>query len=232
MTALFDHAIGISFLEAWTVSQGLSSTVPSALAMVFYPNGVFLWVVVVGLFLGNIGWWWLALVFASRIPMAWAFDRVVPTSLAHVSDRFHTPTFSIILTVLLSTIPMYLIFFTSFISTQLNGTFLFSLAWLMAAVSAIVLPFRRKSLFEMSQNRSRFLGLPVLSWIGAVAVVVLGYFSYNSFTNPAIGPTAGAARLIVLAVVLIPVVIYACSYYYNKRRGFDLRLLAAELPPE
>jgi amino acid transporter len=231
MTYLFDHSIGISFLEAWTVTQH-SSTVPSALAMVFYPNLILLWVITIGLFVGNIGWWWLALVFASRIPMAWAFDRVVPTGLAHVSDRFHTPTFSIILTVLLSTIPMYLIFFTSFISTQLNGVFLFTIAWLISAVAAVVLPFRRKAIFQMSDARSKFLGLPVLSWIGLVSVGVLGYFSYNAFTNPAIGPSAESARLVILAVILVPMVIYAVSYYYNRSRGFDLSLITGELPPE
>ncbi|MGD0638885.1 MAG: hypothetical protein ABSA72_12680, partial [Nitrososphaerales archaeon] len=233
MTYLFDHSIGISFLEAWTLSVGGgSSTVPSALAMVFYPNAILLWIITIGLFVGNIGWWWLALVFASRIPMAWAFDRVVPTGLAHVSDRFHTPTFSILLTVALSTIPMYLIFFTSFISTQLNGVFLFTVAWLISAVAAVVLPFRRKAIFQMSDARTKFLGLPVLSWIGLVSVGVLGYFSYNAFTNPAIGPSAESARLVLLAVILVPMVIYAVSYYYNKRRGFDLSLITGELPPE
>lgn len=232
MTYLFDHAIGISFLEAWTVSNNYSSTVPSALGMVFYPNVALLWVITIGLFIGNIGWWWLALVFASRIPMAWAFDRVVPTGLAHVSDRFHTPTVAIILTVLLSTIPMYLIFFTSFISTQLNGTFLFTLAWLISAVAAVLLPFRRKAIFQMSEAHSRILGFPALSWIGLVSVAVLGYFSYNAFTNPAIGPGAESARLVILAIIVAPIVIYAISYYVNKRRGFNLSLLAGELPPE
>ena len=232
MTGLFDHSIGISFLEAWTVTQNYSSTVPSALAMVFYPNVILLWVITIGLFVGNIGWWWLALVFASRIPMAWAFDRVLPAGLAHVSDRFHTPTLSILLTVALSTIPMYLIFFTSFISTQLNGTFLFTIAWLISAVAAVVLPYRRKVIFQMSQATSRFLGVPVLSWIGLVAVVVLGYFSYNAFTNPAIGPGAESARLVILAVIVVPIAIYAVSYYYNKSRGFNLGLITGELPPE
>jgi APA family basic amino acid/polyamine antiporter len=232
MTYLFDHSIGISFLEAWTVTQNYSSTVPSALAMVFYPNMILLWVITIGLFVGNIGWWWLALVFASRIPMAWAFDRVLPVGLAHVSDRFHTPTFSIALTVLLSIVPMYLIFFTSFISTQLNGTFLFTVAWLIAALAAVVLPFRRRSIFEASEARGRVLGVPVLSLVGAVALAVLGYLSYNAFTNPAIGPNATSARLVILAVVAVPVVIYAISYYYNKRRGFDLSLISSDLPPE
>jgi basic amino acid/polyamine antiporter, APA family len=232
MTGLFDHSIGISFLEAWTVTQNYSSTVPSALAMVFYPNVILLWVITIGLFVGNIGWWWLALVFASRIPMAWAFDRVLPAGLAHVSDRFHTPTFAIVLTVILSTVPMYLIFFTSFISTQLNGTFLFTIAWLISAVAAVVLPFRRKVIFQMSQASSKFLGLPVLSWIGLIAVVVLGYFSYNAFTNPAIGPSAESARLVILAIIVVPIVIYAVSYYYHKSRGFNLGLITGELPPE
>ncbi len=230
LTYLFDHSIGISFLEAWSVTQGNVSTVPSALAMVFYPNAALMWLITVGLFVGNIGWWWLALVFASRIPMAWGFDRVVPTSLAHVSDRFHTPTLSIVMTVLLATVPMALIFFTSFISTQLNAIFLFTVAWLVSAVAAVVLPFRRKAIFHASGGASRFLGLPVISWIGLVSVGVIGYLSYSAFTNPAIGPSTETARMVILAVFAAPAIIYAISYRYNKRRGIDLGLLAAELP--
>jgi amino acid transporter len=232
MTYAFDHAIGISFLEAYTVTQNYTSTVPSALAMVFYPSQVLLWIITIGLFVGNIGWWWLALVFASRIPMAWALDRVGPSGLAHVSDRFHTPTTAIILTVLLAMIPMYLVFFTSFISTQLNGTFLFTLVWLISAVAAVVLPFRRRSIFEGSQNTARFASFPVISWIGVISLVVLGYLSYNAFTNPAIGPSALSARLIILAIVTVSTVIYAISYYYHKGRGLDLSTLSRELPPE
>jgi len=232
MTYLFDHSIGISFLEAWTVTQGYSSTVPSALAMVFYPNSALLWVITAGLFIGNIGWWWLALVFASRIPMAWAFDRVVPSQLAHVSDRFHTPTTAVAMTVLISTIPMYLLFNASFISTQLNGTFLFTIAWLVSAVAAIVLPFRRRSLFESSRANARILGLPVMSWVGMISLVVLGYLSYNAFTNPVIGPDALISRLVVLAIIAGGAAIYAVSYFYNRSRGVDLKLLSGELPPE
>jgi hypothetical protein len=84
----------------------------------------------------------------------------------------------------------------------------------------------------MSQNTAKLAGLPVLSWIGVVSLFVLGYLSYNAFTNPAIGPSAFSARLIILAIVIAPMVIYAISYYYNKRKGFNLSLLSGELPPE
>jgi amino acid transporter len=149
-----------------------------------------------------------------------------------VSDRFHTPTTAIILTVLLAMIPMYLIFFTSFISTQLNGTFLFTIAWLISAVAAIVFPFRRKTIFERSQSTAKFAGFPIISWIGVISLAVLGYLSYNAFTNPAIGPSAFGARLLILAIVAVPVIIYAISFYYHRRKGFDLSALAKELPPE
>jgi basic amino acid/polyamine antiporter, APA family len=232
LTFAFDHAVGIPFLEAYTVAQNYSSTVPSALGMVLYPNQVLLWVITGGLFVGNIGWWWLALLLASRIPMAWGFDRIGPPFLAHVSDRFHTPTMSVALTVALATIPMYLVFFTSFIGTQLNGTFLFTLVWLISAVAAIVLPFRRKSIFAKSQNTAKFAGFPVLSWVGVVSLAVIGYLSYNAFTNPAIGPGALGAKLIIAGIIGVAAAIYLASYYYHRRKGVDLSSLAGELPPE
>jgi hypothetical protein len=106
------------------------------------------------------------------------------------------------------------------------------LAWLISAVAAVVLPFRRKSIFEGSQNTSRFAGFPVISWIGVVSLVVLGYLSYNAFTNPAIGPGALGARLLILAIVAVSVLIYSISYYYHKGKGLDLSTLSKELPPE
>ena len=129
---------------------------------------------------------------------------------------------------------MYLIFFTSFISTQLNGVFLFNVVAL-----ADMWRWRRWS-SPSAERRSSRCPTPdqscsasqVLSWIGVVSVAVLGYFSYNAFTNPAIGPSAESARLIILAVVLVPMAIYAASYYYNRSRGFDLSLITADLPPE
>jgi basic amino acid/polyamine antiporter, APA family len=232
MTYVFDHAVGISFLEAYTVAQNYSSTVPSALAMVLYPSQILLWIITIGLFVGNIGWWWLALVLASRIPMAWAMDRVGPPGLAHVSDRFHTPTIAILLTVALAIIPMYLVFFTSFISTQLNGTFLFTLVWLISAVAAVILPFRRRSIFAASSNTAKFAGFPVISWVGIISLAVIGYLSYNAYTNPAIGPSAFGAKLVILGIIAASVAIYAVSYYYHKRNGVDLSALSRELPPE
>jgi len=233
LTFLFDHVVGISFLEAWTLTVGGgSSTVPTVFVTMFYPNRTLLWFMVVGLFIGNIGWSWLGLIFASRIFMAWSFDRVGPTRLADVNYRFHTPHVAIALTVFLCTIGMYLTYFTSFITEQVNAIFLFSIVWLLTAISAIVVPFRRRSLFEASAARGKFSGVPVLSVLGLISAILFGYLAYNSTINSAMGSWQFGAQLFVAGLVSAAAILYAGSFFYNRSRGIDLRQVVGELPPD
>ena len=232
LTAVFDHLIGISFIEAWTLTVGGgASTVPTVFVTLFNPSTALLWLIVVGLFIGNIGWSWLGIVFLSRLFMAWSFDRVVPAALANVSERYHTPYVSILLAAALAIIPMYLEFFTSFITTEVNQIFLFAVVWFLTAVSAIILPFRRRNIFESSAG-ARLHGMPVITLLGALGAILFAYLGYNSAINPAIGPFAFGSQVFVVAIVLVPVLLYTVSYYYNKSRGIDLRQICGQLPPD
>ena len=154
LTYMLDHVIGIPFIEAWAIQNGGGvsplSTVPTAFATVLNPSSILLWLIVVGLFVGNIGWSWLSLVFISRLFLAWSFDKVVPQALAKVSDRFHTPVNAIALGAVLAIVPMYLQYFTSFISAQVNAIFFYSVVWFLAAISAALLPFLRRDVYESS----------------------------------------------------------------------------------
>jgi hypothetical protein len=127
---------------------------------------------------------------------------------------------------------MYLTYFTSFITVQVNLVFLFSIVWILTSVSAIILPYRRRSIFEASVAHGRLLGVPILSLLGFLGVALFGYLGYNSTTNSAVGPFALGAQLFVVALITAPLVIYAISFYYNKARGLDLRLVFGQLPPE
>jgi amino acid transporter len=233
LTYVLDRLIGISFIEAWTLTAGAgSSTVPTAFVTVLDPSRMLLWLIVAGLFIGNIGWSWLSVVFLSRLLMAWSFDRLLPSAFADVSDRFHTPVTAIILVSALALVPMYLEFFTSFITAQVNAIFLYAVVWSLASLSALVLPFRRRSIFEASSSNARVAGMPILSLLGLLGVSLFVYLGYYSVTNPAIGPFALGAQIFIVAIVLIPIAIYAGSYYYNRARGIDLRQLCAQLPPD
>jgi amino acid transporter len=233
LTYVLDSVVGISFIEAWTLTVGGgSSTVPTAFVAVLDPSRVLLWLIVVGLFLGNIGWSWLSVVFLSRLFMAWSFDRILPSTLAHVDDRFHTPTFAIVSATLLAVIPMYLGYFTSFITAQVNAIFLYSVVWFLAAASAAILPFRRKTIFDASPAKAKLGSLPVLTLLGVLGAILFAYLGYNALTNPAIGPFAFDTQIFIVGIVLLPIMIYIVSYYYNRRRGIDLRQLCSQLPPD
>lgn len=235
LTYMLDNVVGLPFIEAWAVQNGGAagplSTVPTAFATVLDPNGAVLWLIVVGLFIGNIGWSWLSLVFISRLFLAWSFDKVMPQWLSRVSDRFHTPVIAIALGAALAVVPMYLQYFTSFISAQVNAIFFYSVVWFLAALSALVLPFVRRDLFESSTGRRR-RGVPLITALGAVGATLFAYLGYNSVANPAIGPFQQSAQTVVAGVVVVPIVIYAVSYLYHRSRGVDLRASHSPLPPE
>ena len=72
----------------------------------------------------------------------------------------------------------------------------------------------------------------MISVLGAVGAALFAYLGYNSIANPAVGPFQAAAQIVVGIVILIPIVIYALSYSYHKRRGLDLRLVQSQIPPE
>ena len=234
LTYMLDKVVGLPFIEAWAIQNGGGSplsTVPTAFATVLNPSSLLLWLIVIGLFIGNIGWSWLSLVFISRLFLAWSFDRVMPQRLSQVSDRFHTPVNAIVLGAALALIPMYLQYFTSFISAQVNAIFFYSIVWFLAAVSAVLLPFTRRAVYESATVGKR-RGIPLISVLGAVAAALFAYLAYNSVANPAVGPFQTSAQVVVGAVILVPVAIYALSYRYHKRRGVDLRLAQSQLPPE
>jgi hypothetical protein len=127
---------------------------------------------------------------------------------------------------------MYLTYFTSFITVQVNLVFLFSIVWILTSVSAIILPYRRKSIFETSAAHGKLGGVPILSLLGVLGVILFGYLGYNSTTNSAVGPFALGAQIFIVALIIAPLVIYAASFYYNKAHGLDLRLVFGQLPPE
>jgi len=110
--------------------------------------------------------------------------------------------------------------------------FLFSVVWLLTAISAIVLPFRRKDIFEAASWKARVAGLPALSILGVLGAILFGYLGFNAVTNPAIGPFSFYAQVTIVIVVVIPTVLFATSYLYNKSRGIDLGKLWAQIPPE
>jgi amino acid transporter len=167
----------------------------------------------------------------TRYTFAFSFDRVLPTRLSEVSERFHAPMNSVLLNVAVGACVVTLVVFTPYLGLFLNFVTIWCIAWFASSVAAMVIPFSRfKHLVK---------GLPGADWkiplvtiIGAVSMVLMAIIFYFSVTTPAIGPSTLGADLILATIFGVGALIYIVSYFYNKARGIDLKLVYSEIPPE
>lgn len=98
--------------------------------------------------------WFLMLVFTgwmlnTRVQFGWSFDRVTPSFFSKVNSR-GAPTILIVFTAALGLIMLYIISTVFNLTFLLNTTLLNSTIFIVMGISAILLPLRRKALFDSS----------------------------------------------------------------------------------
>jgi len=166
---------------------------------------------------------------------AWSFDRVAPTKLADMNERFHSPLNAIAVVALLGFFFCYVAAYTSMLSMFTLALSCQALAAAFMGVAAIVIPWRRKDLFEAAPDfvKKRIAGVPAITLSGAVSVILLVAIAVGTLT-PAFngGPLNPNWIYGALAIFLVGLPLYAVSYYYHKSKGIDLALVFKEVPPE
>ena len=172
---------------------------------------------------------------ASRLIFSLAFDRVIPTALADVSERFHTPVKANILASLGS------IFFLvgsayAFLGVYVNSIVAWTSIYLIVMLTSMVFPYIKKDLFETfpSPANKKVAGLPYMTiagFFGSIALLIVFYFLYNS---PVVGISMGSlvgTGVIVLTYVL-GIILYYAAKAYRSREGIDLSYAFKQIPPE
>jgi len=84
---------------------------------------------------------------ASRTVFAWSFDRAAPAALAEVSDRWHTPVLLMTLIMIIGIVISVVYTFTNLLSFP-NLAFFYTIALLPEGLAGILLPWRKRNLFE------------------------------------------------------------------------------------
>lgn len=192
-------------------------------------------------------------IFLSRIVLAWALDRQVPEWFSIVNERTSAPLRVIVLAVLLGAVFYVLTFINqwfpnvtvalSLASTTFFGILLAGLTWIMPGLNAILIPYRRPDLFQLTNNTGKFLGLPRLVWSGIlwlifiipVYVAAFGYPVYQGLVKTGTGylslsNASGVGwALIFLAV---GIVIYIVMRVVNASRGINVKMIYQQLPPD
>jgi len=185
------------------------------------------------------------LLVASRTFFAMSFDRMMPEKFAHVSERWHAPVWSLIITAVFA-IPatMAEANFPAGAATYLSfagvvGTDIFDAAFLlMFCVSCMLLPLERKDIYDRAAVKHS-VGFVVL--LGLVATLGASFCLYifiqqspwiwSLFTSGA-SEASIASSIGFLGCIAAGILLYVYYMYKNSTKGVDMRTLYIAIPPE
>lgn len=170
----------------------------------------------------------------TRSLFAWSFDRVFPDKLSEVNPRTHSPIIANVVVLVATLIFLAIITFIGggFLQLLYTGGLAELLTFIVVAVAGIVLPWRKRALYQGSSIRISWLGLPAVSVVGVVSLVLYLFFFISLATDNALGANAPTGIIATIVIAVLGIVIYGVSYLVNKRRGVDLGIAFKELPPE
>jgi amino acid transporter len=201
----------------------------------FLPGPQWLLVFVALCFVLAILWWTpTGFMLGTRNMFAWSFDRIAPSALTKVSDRFHTPVIATVTIACIVELLNYLNIYQGLGSFLLNIIAVLALAFIIVSIAAAVTPWRRPQLHAQGPgwSKARFAGLPVITWVAAVSAISWGFVIFVAF-HTGFGGTFGLKPMLeAFAAPAIGIVWYICARFYHRRQGMVFRQTFAEIPPE
>lgn len=186
------------------------------------------WLAVVAMLLVTFWFYNTALpsvVVAARILFAMSFDRQLPKQFAAVNKR-GVPTVATHLAGALWVLAIFLNVYGVQVVLGMLDVSAYFIFWAFG-LSAVMLPFKRPDIYELSPVRGEFLGIPVISWLGAFTTAI-GWF----LVAFAITPLGTGPQVMFCVTVFLITLIYMWSQQRNLKEGVDLAGIYAEIPPE
>jgi len=176
----------------------------------------------------------LIIIGFSRLIFAWSFDGVIPSALSVVNERTHSPLRAIAVSFVVSWIGLWLTINVTQFLTFLAFTLLLSLVfWFSVAVAGALFPYRLPKVFESGPARIRVAGIPIITILGVVLAIWVGFEFYWGLTVPGLYiPSAQEGLLVTGAVIGVGILIFGASWFIRKSRGIDPNYVYREIPPE
>ena len=194
-------------------------------------------IIVMGLWF--FGWAGTLFLSSTRVIFAAAFDRVLPSWAANISAKRRVPYGALVLmivpSVVISAIYSYV---PKFQSVFLDATAVLALTFLATVVAAIILPWRRKDLYDASPiSRYKVAGVPTITVVAVITAIFLAFMLYEwSFNSGNLYGTSFQATLnsvyYFLATYVVAIAIYIAARIVRNRQGIDLSRIHHEIPVE
>ena len=170
---------------------------------------------------------------ATRQIFAWSFDRLIPTKLAAVSPRTHTPIYGAILIFFFLEISLAASSYGDFILKIIGPSAAVQLImFFLVSVTAIVFPYRWREYYEASSVKWEIGGLPIISIAGVISAIGVVVIAVEYWRFPVLGVAGGIAVALLLVTFGGALLISYGARWIRKRQGVDLDLTYKEIPVE
>jgi APA family basic amino acid/polyamine antiporter len=195
-------------------------------------------------------WWfgWAGTLFLSstRVIFAAAFDRLLPEKAAELNKN-GTPVnamlYMVVPAILVSALYAYNV--AGFRSITLAATQGIAIMYFGTAIAAIVLPYKKKALFEASPiAQMKVAGIPLITVAGVIFGGFLLFLLVEWFFDPWLNPAFAPAGMYGISFKNTNSILFlgacyalAAALYYGfkarrKQEGIDLDKVQAEIPVE
>ena len=226
----------INYFYGYTTSNGpipVWTYPPLLIGMWFHSQfiGVLLTLVFGAWFLGWAGTLFLS---STRVIFAAAFDRILPERVADVSERRHVPVWALILMLVPAIVVSALYAYTSKFATYiLDATLVIAITFFGTSIAAIILPWRKKDLYQNSPiARYKVAGIPLITLSGVIAAAFLGWNIWLWFSNALYAVNNKQSLVFMGAMYLLAIIIYVVARIVRRNQGIDLRNVYREIPVE
>ncbi len=163
-----------------------------------------------------------------------AFDRILPEKVADVSERRHVPVWALVLMLVPALIVSAFYAYTSTFRTWiLDATLVIAVTFLGSAIAAMILPWRKKRLYESSpMARYKIGGIPLITVSGFLTAGFLIFNLYHWFTNDLYAINDPDSLVFMGSMYLLALVVYVVAKVVRKSQGIDLGAIHKEIPVE
>jgi basic amino acid/polyamine antiporter, APA family len=177
-------------------------------------------------------------IVAQRILFAWGMDRMGPRWFTAVNAKWASP---VGMYVLVAAISMFLVvgywyLFPSVLAGLVASGMQLTSTFLLVAICAIILPFRKKvaHIWEASPFHGwKLLGIPVLTIAGVVYLAYILALLYFVFLDSNTRDITGRKAIVLVVAWVVGILWYLVWRARSKSQGVDVASLTyRELPPE
>ncbi len=241
MAQLVYNDFGSTFLNSASYVQANNAaslpTLPTTTMMLSLTSPFAAFFLGLGLTLGWVVVCVAYVVTIARMFFAAAFDRLLPTKFAEISDRFHTPQYSIMAVSFIWFLFITFLWYAGFAVGWLTVGIIPPIGYMLPFVAVLLFPFVKKDLFKRTVGA---MGQAPLVIVGSLVGIGAFLFYIIALTFPLTGALGtvylGAnitnAGIAVVVLTGIGLIIYGTGRARIGRMGLNIGAAYKEIPPE